>query len=92
MLTTVMKLTKKNEYPYLTFEMFGADEELSLVQDVPIMVQTKKRLLDVQEPPLDPPKVKIYMPDLKKLKSVLDKMKNFSDQILIDTSSHGRVK
>lgn len=50
------------------------------VQDVPIKLESIRRLLEVAEPDLPPPDVKILMPKLRVLARVLDKMKTVYGQ------------
>lgn len=85
---TVIKLTKKNERAYLTFEI---TENVNIIQDVPITMQTMKSLKEYQEPELPEPEIQTRMPHLGNLKTVIDRMKAVSDELTIEADSAGRV-
>jgi hypothetical protein len=53
---------------------------LAAAQDVPIKLESIRRLAEVAEPDLPPPDVKILMPKLRVLARVLDKMKTVCSQ------------
>lgn len=82
----VLKLTKKNNRAYLTFEI---SEHVSIVQDVPVSLQPMKRLEEFAEPELPDPEVQILMPDLRTLKNVIDRMKSVSDTLTLTATSRG---
>lgn len=85
---TIIKLTKKNERAFLTFEI---TENVSITQDVPISLQNVKVLSEYQEPELPEPEVQIRMPPLGNLKTVVDRMKAVNDELTIEASSLGRM-
>jgi len=85
---TVIKLTKKTERAFLTFEI---TENVSITQDVPISLQNVKSLVEYQEPELPEPEVQIRMPPLGNLKTVVDRMKAVSEELTIEATSLGRM-
>eukprot|EP00823_Brevimastigomonas_motovehiculus_P000187 TRINITY_DN1029_c0_g3_i1.p1 TRINITY_DN1029_c0_g3~~TRINITY_DN1029_c0_g3_i1.p1 ORF type:complete len:272 (-),score=29.50 TRINITY_DN1029_c0_g3_i1:927-1742(-) len=81
----VVKLTKKNNRPCLTFDI--ACETVKIVQDVPILLQPAAIIQDYQEPSVPAPEVKFRMPNMKLLKSVVERMKSVGSSILTLTAS-----
>jgi len=85
----VLKLTKRNQRAYLTCDTLSAEGRVQ--QDVPIIVQSTKRVDDWEEPMLEEPQVKLSLPDLKALAALIDKMKHVSDVIDIVATSDGKI-
>jgi len=84
----VMKLTKKSNRAFLTFDI---TENVSIIQDVPVTLQPVKRMKEYYEPELPDPEVQLRMPDMKALKNVIDRMKSVSDILTIEASSSGEL-
>jgi len=85
----VVKLAKKQIPPraFLSFEMRTAT--LNITQDVPISLQGPDRVAECQEPLLPEPTVKIRMPLLKNLRTVIDRMRSISDEVTITANNAG---
>lgn len=60
-----------------------------VLQDLPIQLQSARKIEECEEPLLDEPKVKTSMPSLKLLSQVVDKMKAVSEYIEIEATSSG---
>lgn len=86
-----LKLTKKRERPCLTFEI--ASDALSVIQDVPVTIVDHDKLAEFLEPELPDPKVKIRMPPLKSLRTVVDRLRSVDDRdiLRITASSNGEM-
>jgi len=84
----VMKLTKKSNRAFLTFDI---TENVNIIQDVPVTLQPIKRMKEFYEPELPDPEVQIRMPELKALKNVIDRMKSVSDILTIEASLTGEL-
>ena len=56
-------------------DVFDRISQLLSLQDVPVKLESIRRLVEVAEPDLPPPDVKVLMPKLRVLARVLDKMK-----------------
>lgn len=84
-----IRLTKQFQRAYLTCETLTGDQ--ALTQDVPIVVQSVRRIDEFEEPQLDDPEVKINMPNMKVLATLIDKMKGVSDVLEIQASSAGTL-
>lgn len=83
----IFKLSKKGGNPYLTFDITSSS--MSLIQDVPVAIQSPERIPECQEPDLPPPTVKIRMPPLNSLKKVIERMKSVSDQLILTATNTG---
>lgn len=86
----MLKLTKKYGHAYLTFEM-QMGETISSTQDVPIAIQSRRKVDECDEPALNAPKVKLKMPNLKQLSALCEKMKTLSDEVTITASNNGTM-
>lgn len=69
----------------LSFQM--KTDSFDISQDVAITLQSAKRKIDFDEPVLDAPDVKVAMPELKALVSVIERMKLITDDELVLTAS-----
>jgi HUS1 checkpoint protein len=87
---TLVKLTKKNGIPYLSFaiEMI-ATQSMSILQDVPVNVLSPAQIASFVEPLLPDPEVYIMMPPLKLLRNVVDRMKNIDDYLTVQANMAG---
>jgi HUS1 checkpoint protein len=86
---TTLKLTKKLDRAYLSFDI--QTDRSHVVQDVPVRVCSSVEMENVKEPALPVPKVKVLMPDLRALQTVVDHMKAISKTIRITISSAGEA-
>jgi len=87
-----MKLTKKASVPYLTLSANVMPTKAILVtQDVPVEVLPRDWMEGMQEPVLPDPQVSIMMPPLKKMKVVIERMKNICDVLQIQANLAGEM-
>jgi len=88
-----MKLTKKNNVPCLTFEVELPALSLSrvCVHDIPVAVLPRKVWADYKEPPLPPFDVSICLPELKKLKHLMERFKTLGNAVTITASKQGKL-
>eukprot|EP00808_Paulinella_micropora_P005084 g5215.t1 len=85
----LIKLTKKNNRAFLTFEMQSGT--MLITQDVPVQLQSMQRLQDCEEPNLPDPPVKIHMPPLKSLATVVERIGKLSTECSLICSSSGNL-
>ncbi|XP_023016232.1 hus1-like checkpoint clamp component [Leptinotarsa decemlineata] len=88
-----IKLTNK-ETPCLTIEMeLMAGEIISrqVVHDIPVEVISRRHWSDYEEPRFNDFHVSIQMPNLKALKSIVEKMKNMSHSLIVSANKNGRL-
>eukprot|EP01103_Thecamoeba_quadrilineata_P003734 TRINITY_DN13486_c0_g1_i1.p1 TRINITY_DN13486_c0_g1~~TRINITY_DN13486_c0_g1_i1.p1 ORF type:complete len:275 (-),score=36.09 TRINITY_DN13486_c0_g1_i1:6-830(-) len=87
-----MRLTKRNNLPFLTFVNYVQGKEImTIVQNVPITLLTAAQLAQLTEPHLTDPEVNILMPPLKLLKNAVERMKNISDCLIINANMAGQL-
>ncbi|XP_059511935.1 checkpoint protein HUS1 isoform X1 [Myotis daubentonii] len=87
-----VKLTNKH-FPCLTvsIELVSVSSSSRMVtHDIPVKVIPRKLWRNLQEPTVPDADVSIYLPVLKTMKSVVEKMKNISNQ-LSSSLSHGHT-
>jgi hypothetical protein len=72
----LVALVKRDDAVSLEFSITG--EAISLVQNVPVKIGNLRNIEDSAEPQVPEPTVKFYMPDLKALKTISDRMKSVS--------------
>ncbi|XP_054983041.1 checkpoint protein HUS1 [Sorex araneus] len=88
-----IKLTNKH-FPCLTvsIELLSALNSSRIVtHDIPIKVIPRKLWRDLQEPTVPASDVSIYLPVLKIMKSVVEKMKNISNHLIIEANQNGEL-
>ena len=89
-----LKLTKKNT-PCLTFEVelpsLGVQSRL-VTHDVPVNVIPRRLWDEFQEPEMPDFDVSIYMPMLKVLRNIVDRMKNLSNYLILSANQLGEMK
>ncbi|KAK2176299.1 hypothetical protein NP493_672g01017 [Ridgeia piscesae] len=89
-----IKLTKKHA-PCLTFEVelpsLSSNSRL-VTHDIPVNVIPHRLWDDYKEPDMPDFDVSIYMPPLKLLRSVVDRMKNLSNFVLLSANQRGQMK
>nr|XP_044991764.1 checkpoint protein HUS1 isoform X2 [Jaculus jaculus] len=62
-----------------------------VTHDIPIKVIPRRLWKDLQEPSLPDADVSIYLPVLKTMKSVVEKMKNISNHLVIEANLNGEL-
>ncbi|KAM5273027.1 checkpoint protein HUS1 isoform 2-T2 [Ctenodactylus gundi] len=88
-----IKLTNKH-FPGLTIsvELLSMSSSSRIVtHDIPIKVIPRKLWRDLQEPSVPIADVSIYLPVLKTMKSVVEKMKNISNRVVIEANLAGQL-
>lgn len=83
----VLRLSKREKRAYLTVESKSNDNRV--LQDLPIQIQSARKIEDCEEPFLDEPRVKTRMPNLKLLAQVIDKMKTVAEHVEVRQQSNG---
>ncbi|KAH0521453.1 Polycystic kidney disease protein 1-like 1 [Microtus ochrogaster] len=86
-----IKLTNKH-FPCLTVsvELLSSSSSSRIVtHDIPIKVIPRRLWKDLQEPSVPDSDVSIYLPALKTMKSVVEKMKNISNHLVIEANLNG---
>jgi len=89
----VVKLTKKNQLPYLSLAIDVQNNQhiMTIIQDVPITLLSALHLAQYTEPHLPDPEVHIMMPPLRHLRNVIEKMKNVSEHLTIEANMAGQL-
>ncbi|XP_040310964.1 checkpoint protein HUS1 isoform X1 [Herpailurus yagouaroundi] len=88
-----IKLTNKH-FPCLTvsIELLSVSNSSRVVtHDIPIRVIPRKLWKDLQEPTVPDADVSIYLPVLKTMKSIVEKMKNISNHLIIEANLNGEL-
>ncbi|XP_075414251.1 checkpoint protein HUS1 [Tenrec ecaudatus] len=88
-----VKLTNKH-FPCLTvsLELLSiSNSSRTVTHDIPIRVIPRKLWKDLQEPTVPESDVSIYLPVLKTMKSVVEKMKNISNHLIIEANLNGEL-
>ena len=62
-----------------------------ITQDIPIQIISPSQLAAFTEPTLPDPEAYIYMPALKQLKLVIERMKNIDDYLIIQANMAGEL-
>ncbi|XP_016003386.1 checkpoint protein HUS1 isoform X2 [Rousettus aegyptiacus] len=86
-----IKLTNKH-FPCLTvsIELLSVSSSSRVVtHDIPIKVIPRKLWKDLQEPVVPDSDVSIYLPVLKTVKSVVERMKNISNHLIVEANLNG---
>lgn len=90
--TLKIKLTKKDT-PCLTVEI----EQLTLegsrqcIHDIPVEIILREHWSDYEEPVFTEFHVSIQMPSLKSVKSIVEKMKSMSHELIVSANKDGRL-
>lgn len=88
----VMKLTKKNGAPYLSFAIaLSLNNQMTIIQDIPIVMLTALQLSSYVEPSLPEPQVYIILPSLKKLRQIVDRMRNVDSRLSVFANMAGSL-
>ncbi|XP_040820821.1 checkpoint protein HUS1 isoform X1 [Ochotona curzoniae] len=88
-----IKLTHKR-FPGLTVsvELLSASSSSRIVtHDIPIKVIPRRLWKDLQEPSVPDSDVSIYLPVLKTMRSVVEKMRNISNHLVIEANLSGEL-
>jgi HUS1 checkpoint protein len=101
----VMKLSKKNNLPYLTvlsdFSVrvsslcigsllpFQPQSTSTVTQEVPIILLSASQFAQNVEPRLPRPDVMIFLPPLRSIRPVIDRMKNVADSVTLAANNVG---
>ncbi|XP_012781621.1 checkpoint protein HUS1 [Ochotona princeps] len=88
-----IKLTHKR-FPGLTVsvELLSASSSSRIVtHDIPIRVIPRRLWKDLQEPSVPDSDVSIYLPILKTMRSVVERMRNISHQLVIEANLSGEL-
>jgi len=88
-----MKLTKKSSVPCLTFEVElpGLQGCRSCIHDIPVTVLGRTVWKDYQEPPMPPFDVSVCLPDIKKLRHLIDRYKMLGQAVTLTASRQGSL-
>ncbi|KYB26297.1 Checkpoint protein HUS1-like Protein [Tribolium castaneum] len=88
-----IKLTNKDS-PCLTLEMEMASEATQsrqCVHDIPVEVISRKHWNDYEEPRFNDFHVSIEMPNLKTIKTIVERMRNMSHSLTVAATKDGRL-
>jgi len=86
-----IKLTKK-QTPCLTFEIVLpslTSHTRSVTHDVPVAIIPSRFWEDYQKPCLPSYDIKLFMPQLKNIKNIVERMKNLSGYIVLSAANNG---
>nr|CAG4649911.1 EOG090X0TJE [Scapholeberis mucronata]SVE94058.1 EOG090X0TJE [Scapholeberis mucronata] len=89
-----VKLTKKLSSPCLTFEIdlsSAGSSNLSrlVVHDIPVNVVPRRLWNDYAEPEVLDPDVSVYMPQLRLMKCIVERMKNLANMATLSITAEG---
>ncbi|XP_044265051.1 checkpoint protein HUS1 [Tribolium madens] len=88
-----IKLTNKDS-PCLTLEMemaSGAIQSRQCVHDIPVEVISRKHWNDYEEPRFNDFHVSIEMPNLKTIKTIVERMRSMSHSLIVSARKDGRL-
>ncbi|XP_058929754.1 checkpoint protein HUS1-like [Kogia breviceps] len=91
--TLKIKLTNKH-FPCLTVSrepLSVSSSSCVVTHDIPVKVIPRKPWKDLQEPTVPDADVSIYLPVLKTMKSIVEKMKNISNHPIIEANLNGEL-
>eukprot|EP01133_Synstelium_polycarpum_P017107 gene17107-20377_t len=90
---TMVRLRKKegSSLPFLSFIISQPARSLLLNQEIPVSVLSAQNLMHFNEPNLPEGKVNFFMPNLKNVSNVIDRMRNISDHLTIEANTAGRL-
>ena len=93
-MTVKVRLTKKSDIPCLTFEVQMTGAPLSTrtcVHDFPVTVLPRRLWTDFKEPALPHFDASISLPELKKLKHLMERYKSLGQAVTVTASKQGRL-
>ncbi|KAI0806067.1 checkpoint protein Hus1/Mec3 [Irpex lacteus] len=92
----VMRLAKKNDQAVLSFEINGLSRNASryvrVSHDVRIEIMKPQDVQRLSEPMCPEPDVHVLLPQLTKLRAVVERMRSLSDTIAIRANRSGRLE
>nr|CAG4647633.1 EOG090X0TJE [Megafenestra aurita]SVE92833.1 EOG090X0TJE [Megafenestra aurita] len=89
-----IKLTKKLSSPCLTFEIdlpSGSNHTRLVVHDIPVNLVPKRLWNDYAEPEVMDPDLSVFMPQLRLMKSIVERMKNLANMATLHITSEGAL-
>eukprot|EP01147_Barroeca_monosierra_P006533 gene6533-7508_t len=90
----VMKLTKKDNFPFMTFKIGSVSSTgmtRSIVQDVPVVVRPTEEIETIRPPTLPVSDVNIYLPEVRLLRNIVDRMKSISHALTLQANLNGEL-
>eukprot|EP00045_Choanoeca_perplexa_P022147 m.8559 g.8559 ORF g.8559 m.8559 type:complete len:284 (+) comp9218_c0_seq1:78-929(+) len=90
--SVTLKLTKRDHATCLTITigcMAASGITRPIVQDIPIDIYPSDEIAQHAPPSLADPAVNIYLPESKKLKTILDRMKSMSHKVTVTANHEG---
>nr|CAG4637577.1 EOG090X0TJE [Ceriodaphnia reticulata]SVE73374.1 EOG090X0TJE [Ceriodaphnia reticulata] len=87
-----IKLTKKLSSPCLTFEIdlpSGSNHNRLVVHDIPVNVVPRRLWNDYAEPDALDPDISVYFPQLRLMKSIVERMKNLANMATLHITAEG---
>ena len=102
-----VKLTRKYESPCLSFEieigsLLPLTSSTSLgaagsnlrhcIHDIPVTLIQRKHWSDFKEPIVQKFDVSIYLPELKKLKHIVERYKNLDNAVILQANRNGELR
>nr|SVE84689.1 EOG090X0TJE [Daphnia pulex] len=87
-----IKLTKKLSSPCLTFEIdlpSGSNHSRLVVHDIPVNLVPRRLWNDYVEPEVVDPDISVHMPQLRLMKSIIERMKNLANMATLHVTSEG---
>nr|CAG4651558.1 EOG090X0TJE [Simocephalus serrulatus]SVE94683.1 EOG090X0TJE [Simocephalus serrulatus] len=89
-----IKLTKKLSSPCLTFEIdlpSGSNHTRLVVHDIPVNLVPRRLWSDYTEPDAMDPDISVHMPQLRLLKSIVERMKNLANMATLHITAEGSL-
>ncbi|KAI9566892.1 cell cycle checkpoint [Boletus coccyginus] len=91
----VMKLAKKNDQAVLSFEMVGisrSGRKVRVAHDVRIDVMRPSEVDKLREPLCPEPDVTILLPQLQKMRTIVERLRPLSDILALRANNSGRLQ
>ncbi|KAG9316067.1 cell cycle checkpoint [Chiua virens] len=91
----VMKLAKKNDQAVLSFEMFGvtrSGRKVRVAHDVRIDVMRPSEVDKLREPLCPEPDVTILLPQLQKMRTIVERLRPLSDVLALRANNSGKLQ
>ncbi|KAF4613723.1 hypothetical protein D9613_008149 [Agrocybe pediades] len=90
----VMKLAKKDDQALLSFEIPGQTrngQRVRVTHDVKIEIMRPSEAEKMTEPLCPPAMAMIVMPDLEKVRTIVDRMRQIADTLIVQGSNNGKL-
>ncbi|XP_059099539.1 checkpoint protein HUS1-like [Tigriopus californicus] len=94
-----LKLTKKRDSPCLSFDLELAPGNVAasgtcrqVTHDFPVVLIPRSQWTEFQEPAIPPFQVSIYLPELKLVKSLVDRYKNMGKRMTMEANNQGKLR